>query len=147
MSKSLIESEILTGFFMYNLSNSKPENQSQIVSNIKIIKIIAIILGLLIILGLFVLFIGISNSYNNLNKSEKNKGNNLNINHMKLKKFNFIQPFSAQLISSSLGENNEILLRYLYEGNNVLVILNSKTKQIRSIITLQKGSQFTINQQ
>ena len=104
-------------------------------------------MGLLIILGLFVLFIGISNSYNNLNKSEKNKGNNLNINHMKLKKFNFIQPFSAQLISSSLGENNEILLRYLYEGNNVLVILNIKTKQIRSIITLQKGSQFTINQQ
>tara|TARA_S200000501_G_scaffold55253_1_gene45408 strand:+ start:1060 stop:1452 length:393 start_codon:yes stop_codon:yes gene_type:complete len=130
---------------MSNLSNPKPENQSQIVSNIKIIKIIAIILGLLIILGLFVLFIGISNSYNNLDKSEKNKGNNLKIDQLKLNKFNFIQPFSAQLISSSLGQKNEILLRYLYEGKNVLVILNIKTKQIRSIITLQKGSQFTIN--
>ena len=130
---------------MSNLSNSKPENQSQIVSNIKIIKIIAIILGLLIILGLFVLFIGISNSYNNLDKSEKNKGNNLKIDQLKLNKFNFIQPIGAQLISSSLGQNNEILLRYLYEGKNVLVILNIKTKQIRSIITLQKGSQFTIN--
>ena len=91
------------------------------------------------------MFIGISNSYNNLDKSEKNKGNNFKIDQLKLNKFNFIQPFSAQLISSSLGQKNEILLRYLYEGKNVLVILNIKTKQIRSIITLQKGSQFTIN--
>ena len=145
MSKSLIESEIIIGFIMSNLSNPKPENQSQIVSNIKIIKIIAIILGLLIILGLFVLFIGISNSYNNLDKSEKNIENNLKTDKLKLNKFNFIQPFSAQLISSSLGQNNEILLRFLYEGKNVLVILNSKTNQIKSIITLQKGSQFIIN--
>tara|TARA_B100000989_G_scaffold266726_1_gene220403 strand:+ start:1065 stop:1457 length:393 start_codon:yes stop_codon:yes gene_type:complete len=130
---------------MSNLSNSKPENQSQIVSNIKIIKIIAITLGLLIILGLFVLFIGISNSYNNLDKSEINKDNNLKIDQLKLNKFNFIQPLGAQLISSSLGQNNEILLRYLYEGKNVLVILNIKTKLIRSIITLKKGSKFTID--
>ena len=102
-------------------------------------------MGLLIILGLFALFIGISNSYNNLDKSEKNKINILKIDKLKLNKLNFIQPIGAQLISSSLGQNNEILLRYLYEGNNVLVILNTKTKQIRSIITLQKGSQFTIN--
>jgi len=102
-------------------------------------------LGLLIILGLFVLFIGISNSYNNLDKSEINKDNNLKIDQLKLNKFNFIQPLGAQLISSSLGQNNEILLRYLYEGKNVLVILNIKTKLIRSIITLKKGSKFTID--
>ncbi len=92
------------------------------------------------------MFIGISNSYNKLDKLEINKGNNLKIDQMKLNKFNFIQPIGAQLISSSLGQNNEILLRYLYEGKNVLVILNIKTKQIRSIITLQNGSQFTINE-
>ena len=130
---------------MSNLSNSKPENQSQIISNIRIIKIIAIILGLLIILGLFVLFIGLSNSYNNLERSEKNKNNILNIDKQKINLLNFTQPFSAQLISSSLGQDNEILLRYLYEGNNVLVILNSKTKQIRSIITVKKGTQFSLN--
>ena len=145
MSKSLIESEITIGFIMSNLSNSKPENQSQIISNIRIIKIIAIILGLLIILGLFVLFIGLSNSYNNLEKYEKNKNNIINIDEQKLNLLNFVQPFSAQLISSSLGQGNEILLRYLYKGNNILVILNSKTKKIRSIITIKKGSQFSVN--
>ena len=130
---------------MSNLSNSKPENQSQIISNIRIIKIIAIILGLLIILGLFVLFIGLYNKYDNLGKSEKNKNNTLIIDEEKLNQLNFEQPTSAQLISSSLGQDNEILLRYLYEGNNVLVVLNTKKKQIKSIITVKKGSQFGLN--
>tara|TARA_A200000113_G_C8708165_1_gene304224 strand:+ start:284 stop:676 length:393 start_codon:yes stop_codon:yes gene_type:complete len=130
---------------MSNLSNSNPENQSQIVSNIRIIKIIAIILGLLIILGLFVLFIGLYNKYDNLEKSEKNKNNTLIIDEEKLNQLNFEQPTSAQLISSSLGQDNKILLRYLYEGNNVLVVLNTKKKQIKSIITLKKGSQFGLN--
>ena len=91
------------------------------------------------------MFIGLYNSYDNLEKSEKNKNNTLIIDEEKLNQLNFEQPTSAQLISSSLGQDNEILLRYIYEGNNVLVILNSKTKQIRSIITLKKGSQFGIN--
>ena len=145
MSKSLIESEIIIGFIMSNLSNSNPENQSQIISNIRIIKIIAIILGLLIILGLFVLFIGLYNKYDNLEKSQKNKNNTLIIDEEKLNQLNFEQPTSAQLISSSLGQDNEILLRYLYEGNNVLVVLNTKKKQIKSIITVKKGSQFGLN--
>ena len=130
---------------MSNLSNSNPENQSQIVSNIRIIKIIAIILGLLIILGLFVLFIGLYSKYDNLEKSEKNKNNTSIIYEEKLNQLNFEQPTSAQLISSSLGQENEILLRYLYEGNNVLVVLNTKKKQIKSIITVKKGSQFDLN--
>ena len=127
------------------MSNSNPENQSQIVSNIRIIKIIAITLGLLIIIGLFVLFIGLYNKYDNLEKSEKNKNNTLIIDEEKLNQLNFEQPTSAQLISSSLGQDNEILLRYLYEGNNVLVVLNTKKKQIKSIITVKKGSQFSLN--
>ena len=142
MLKSLIESEILIGFIMSNLSNSNPENQSQITSNIRIIKIIAIILGLLIILGLFFLFIGLYNTYDNLEKSVKNKNNTLIIDEQKLNQLNFEQPSSAQLISSSLGQDNEMLLRYLYAGNNVLVVLNTKTKQIKHIITVKKGSQF-----
>ena len=130
---------------MSNLSNLKPENQSQLTSNIRIIKIIAIILGLLIILGLSILFIGLSNSYNNLEKAEKSKNNILNIDKQKLNLLDFEQPFSAQLISASLGQGDQILLRYLYEGNNVLVILNSKTKQIISIITVKKDTQFSVN--
>ena len=127
---------------MSNLSNSTPENQSQIISNIRIIKIIAIILGLLIILGLFVLFIGLYNIYDNLEKTEKNKNNTLIIDEQNLNQLNFEQPSGAQLISSSLGQDNEILLRYVYAGNNVLVVLNTKTKQIKYIITVKKGSQF-----
>ena len=91
------------------------------------------------------MFIGLTNSYNNLERSEKNKHNILKINEQKLNLLNFEQPIDAQLISSSIGQDNEILLRYLYEGNNVLVILNSKTKQIRSIITIKKGLNFSIN--
>ena len=102
-------------------------------------------MGLLIILGLFILFIGLSNSYNNLEKLDKNKNNSLNIDEQKLNRLDFSEPSNAQLISSSIGQGNQILLRYLYEGNNVLVVLNSKTKQIRSIITIKKGSQFGIN--
>ena len=146
MSKSLIESEIIIGFIMSNLSNSNPENQSQIISNIRIIKIIAIILGLLIILGLFVLFIGLYNNYVNLEKLEKNKNSTLIIDEEKLNQLNYEQPSSAQLISSSLGQDNEILLRYIYAGNNVLVVLNTKIKKIKSIITVKKGSQFGLNQ-
>ena len=91
------------------------------------------------------MFIGLSNSYNNLEKSEKNKNNIINIDEQKLNLLNFVQPFSAQLISSSLGQGDAVLLRYLYKGNNILVILNSKTKKIRSIITIKKGSQFGVN--
>ena len=91
------------------------------------------------------MFSGLYNSYNKLEKSEKNKNNTLIIDDQKLNQLNFEQPSSAQLISSSLGQDNEILLRYLYGGNNVLVILNRKTKQIQSIITVKKGSQFSLN--
>ena len=103
-------------------------------------------MGLLIILGLIVLFFGIANSYNNLDKSERVKKDLININENNLNTFNFIEPFDAQLISSSLGQRNEILLRYIYEGKNVLVILNTKTRQVTSIITLQKGTEFNVKQ-
>ena len=121
---------------MFNVLNSKKESEALVLSNIKVIKIIAIILGGLIILGLIALFYGLANSYNNLEK----KDNNISTKTIekKLNQFNFLQPKDAQLISSSLGKNNEILLRYIYQGNNVLVVLDTKTKKIKSKITLKK---------
>jgi hypothetical protein len=121
---------------MLNVLNSKKESEAPVSSNIKVIKIIAIILGGLIILGLIALFYGLANSYNSLEK----KNNNISTKTIekKVNKFNFLQPKDAQLISSSIGNNNEILLRYIYQGNNVLVVLDTKTKKIRSIITLKK---------
>ena len=90
------------------------------------------------------MFIGLANSFNNLEKNAKTKDNLINTNKNNLNTLNFIEPFDAQLISSSLGEENKILLRYIYEGKNVLVILNSKTRQVSSIITLKKGTGFSI---
>lgn len=121
---------------MLNVLNSKKESEAPVLSNIRVIKIIAIILGGLIILGLVALFFGLANSYNSLEK----KNNNISTKTIekKLNQFNFLQPKDAQLISSSLGKNNEILLRYIYQGNNVLVVLDIKTKKIMSIITLKK---------
>ena len=121
---------------MFNVLNSKKESETPVLSNIRVIKIIAIILGGLIILGLIALFYGLANSYNRLEK----KDNNFSTKTIekKLNQFNFLQPKDAQLISSSLGKNNEILLRYIYQGNNVLVVLDIKTKKIVSIITLKK---------
>ena len=124
---------------MSNISNSKKEDETQILTNIKVIKNIAIILGILIILGLIVLFLGLAKKYKNIEKIDNNKTSSKIIEE-KLNQFNFIQPLDAQLISSSLGRNNQILLRYIYKGNNVLVVFDTYTNNIKSIITLKKDS-------
>jgi hypothetical protein len=126
---------------MSNNFDLKRENENKLLSNIKLLKIIAIILGILIIVGLFFLFVGLAKSYNNLDKIEKEYSKPI-ITKDGFDEFNFSQPNDAQLISTSLGNNNEMLLRFLYQGNNVLVVLNVDTKKIRSIITLKRGKDF-----
>ena len=123
---------------MSNIFNPEEEKQSKIVSNIKIIKIFAIILGILIIVGLIALFIGLSRNYKKTEENNQSKIYSISEKTERLVKFDFFQPNDAQLISASLGAGNEILLRYLYKGNNVLVILDKKTKQKKIIITLKK---------
>ena len=94
---------------------------------------------------MIVLFWGLAKKYNklndnsNINKTLKDDEEFTNI-------FDFNEPTEAQLISSSLGTNNEILLRYLYKGKNTLVILDVKTKKIKSIVTIKKSqNSFKIN--
>ena len=70
-------------------------------------------------------------------KTEK-MDNSFNQEAVKMTSFTFFQPIEAQLISASLGDNNEILLRYQYQGKNVLVILDKSTKQKKAIITIKK---------
>ena len=131
---------------MSNILNQKSQKPSIILSNIKLLKIIAIILGLLIIIGSFFLFLGISNSLNKLNNDKKNVIQNIQDDSENFTNFDFNQPLDAQLISSSIGQKNQILLRYLYKGKNTLVVLDISTKKIRSIITLRKGKEnFKIN--
>ena len=123
----------------------KTKKTSFVESNIRAIKIIAIILGFFIIVGLIFLFWGLAKNYNKLNKATTI---NKNLKDYKefTNKFDFNEPNEAQLISSSLGVNNEILLRYLYKGKNTLVILDVKTKKIKSIVTIKKGqNSFNIN--
>ena len=139
--KSLTARDIFIGSDMSNNSDLKPENENKLLSNIKLLKIIAIILGILIIVGLFFLFIGLAKSYNNLDKIEKKYSETVIIKDG-FDEFTFFQPKDAQLISTSLGTNNEMLLRFLYKGNNVLVVLNIDTNKIRSIITLKRGKDF-----
>ena len=94
-------------------------------------------MGILIILGLLVLFIGLAKSFKNINNTQKTetlidkKKQGINI-------FNFYQPLDAQLISSSLGNDNKVLLRYLYDGENVLIIIDSRNNKTETIIKLQK---------
>ena len=130
---------------MSNIFDPKTEKTSFVVSNIKVIKIIAIILGLLIIIGLIFLFWGLGKKYNKLNNTPAiNDAPRDNIVHTN--KFYFSEPAEAQLISSSLGTNNEILLRYLYKGKNTLIVIDVKTKKIKSIVTMKKGqNSFKIN--
>jgi hypothetical protein len=123
----------------------KTEKNSFVIANIRVIKNIAIILGLLIIIGLIFLFWGLGKKYNKLNNTTAiNK--TLEDDTEYTNKFDFNEPNDAQLISSSIGTNNEILLRYLYKGKNTLVILDVKTKKIKSIVTIKKGqNSFKIN--
>ena len=93
-------------------------------------------MGVLIIIGLIALFLGLAKSYKNLDNTQTS----LKTIDENLIQFNLSQPSNAQLISSSLGKNNQILLRYIYKGNNVLVLFDTNTKSIKSIITLKKES-------
>ena len=85
-----------------------------------------------------VLFFGLAKGFNKLEESNKNKIYPENQKQPKISSYTVFQPTEAQLISSSLGFDNEILLRFMFEGNNILVILDKNTKKYKSIITLKK---------
>ena len=137
ISKSLTRNKIFIGFFMSNISNPNETAKSKILANIRFVKIIAIILGILIILGLLVLFIGLAKSFKNLNNTQKIESS-IDKKKQGLNVFNFYQPLDAQLISSSIGNDNKVLLRYLYDGENVLIIIDSRNNKTETIIKLKK---------
>ena len=122
---------------MSNISNPNETAKSKILANIRFVKIIAIILGILIILGLLVLFIGLAKSFKNLNNTQKIESS-IDKKKQGLNVFNFYQPLDAQLISSSIGNDNKVLLRYLYDGENVLIIIDSRNNKTETIIKLKK---------
>ena len=127
---------------MSNISDLKTGSRSKLIYNIRLLKFISIILGVLIILGLFLLFVGMAKKYKNLENKNQNKNVHTKIEQNTSFQYDFYQPSEAQLISTSIGNNNQILLRYLYKGKNVIVVLNTKTKEIESVITLMRGKGF-----
>ena len=94
-------------------------------------------MGILIILGLIFLFVGLAKSFKNLNNMQKIESS-IDKKKQGLNALNFYQPIDAQLISSSLGDNNKVLLRYLYDGENVLIIIDSRNNKTEAIIKLKK---------
>ncbi len=83
-----------------------------------------------------------ANSFKKINNSQSNISRPIQIDQKFDKEIDLYVPKNAQLISSSLGEENQILLRYLHKGKNTLVILDIKTKKIMSIITLNKRGEY-----
>ena len=97
---------------------------------------------MLILIGLVFLFRGLANSYSKLNNNNKNTISKIiETEQDHINKFEFNVPADAQLISSNLGPANHVLLRYLYKGKNTLIILDTNTKKIKSIITLKKDNE------
>ena len=90
-------------------------------------------------LGLLVLFIGLAKSFKNLNNTQKIESS-IDKKKQGPNVFNFYQPLDAQLISSSLGDNNKVLLRYLYDGDNVLIVIDSRNNKMETIIKLKKDN-------
>ncbi len=86
---------------------------------------------------MLVLFIGLAKSFKNLNNTQKIESS-IDKKKQGLNVFNFYQPLDAQLISSSLGDDNKVLLRYLYDGENVLIIIDNKNNKTETIIKLKK---------
>ena len=85
-----------------------------------------------------ILFIGLAKNYKKIEGGQKIKIDYNNKYKKDITRFDFLQPRDAQLISSSIGLDNEVLLRYLYRGKNVLVILDKRTQKTKAIITLKK---------
>jgi len=58
----------------------------------------------------------------------------------------FFQPNEAQLVSSSLGGDNKLLLRYQIKGKTVLIIIDILSNEVINKIYLSKGKDWVFNQ-
>ena len=110
-------------------------------TNLKFLIIITIILAILIIVCLIFLFKGIADNISNLSDKENNK-----LNKNKFGETELFYPMEAQLISTSLGSNDELLLRYQLKGKTVLVIIDTLNNAVKNKIFLLKGNDWVIRE-
>ena len=123
-------------FKKLNVSNSTNFDKP----NFKFLKFITIILAILILICLFLLVFGFIKNYNKISS----KTNVINKVQM-MDEMEIFQPENSQLISSSLGEDGKLLLRYQAEGNNVIIIIDTSRKIILKKIFLRNGKGWKIN--
>ena len=122
-------------FKKLNISNSNGFDKS----NFNLLKIITVVLAILILVCLILLVIGFIKNYEALSqKNNKQKVSN------ETATINFFQPKNSQLISSSLGNNNQLLLRYQSRGNNLILIIDLDNKIILKKIEIADGKEWKI---
>ena len=126
---------ILTMFQNFNSTNNNIYKKSNLMSLI----IISIILAILIIVCLVFLFKGLADNFSNMSyKQAENSQKN------KISEIYFSYPNEAQFISSSLGADKELLLRYQYKGETLLIIVDINNKKIKNKIYFAGGSDWQV---
>ena len=122
-------------FKKLNVSNSSNFDKS----NFKFLKIVTVILAILILICLVLLVLGFIKNYNTLSIKEVKKDL-----IFKTEELTLSQPKNSQLISSSLTSDNKLLLRYQHEGNNIILIIDVKNKNISNKIIFNDSDDWKI---
>ena len=122
-------------FKKLNVSNSSNFDKS----NLKFLKIVTVILAILILICLVLLVLGFIKNYNTLSIKEVKKDL-----IFKTEELTLSQPKNSQLISSSLTSDNKLLLRYQHEGNNIILIIDVKNKNISNKIIFNDSDDWKI---
>ena len=122
-------------FKKLNVSNSSNFDKS----NFKFLKIVTVILAILILICLVLLVLGFIKNYNTLSIKEAKKDL-----IFKTEELTLSQPKNSQLISSSLTSDNKLLLRYQHEGNNIILIIDVKNKNISNKIIFNDSDDWKI---
>ncbi len=123
-------------FKKINLSNN---NNNFDKSNIKFLKIISIILALLILICLILFVLGV---FKNFKKLSSNKDKNVPV--LEFNEFKLFYPSKAQFINATLGNEDNLLLRYQLNGENVLLIINLRHKKIVKKISLLPDKEWKV---
>ncbi len=130
-------------FKKLNVSNSGNFDKP----NLKFLKFITIFLAILILICVVLLVFGFFKSYNKLSSKKEisNEKKEITSSIQIIDEIEIFQPKNSQLISSSLGGGNKLLLRYQSEGNNVIIIIDIDRKVILKKIFLKNGKEWKIN--
>ena len=107
-------------------------------SNHKILKFITIILSILIVICLFFLIIGFKNKFGELEKKKKTISKNIK------SEYSLYYPKDSQIISVNYTGDNQLLLRYQFDGKNKLILIDLLNEKILTQINFKKSKEWKI---